>query len=132
MNNYKELNIWQKAMKLVKSIYTIILQLPNEDKFGIISQMRRCPASINFKKSEETSRLSYKEFLYFLEIAYGSSFEFEIQVILSNNLNLLYDEVYAELDSKISELQKMLIGFKNKINNNKVETNHNYKLDSRL
>ena len=77
MNNYKELIVWQKARMLVKSAYTLTTQLPSEEKFGLISQMRRCAISIPSNIAEGASRTSNKEFAHFLEIAYGSCFELE-------------------------------------------------------
>lgn len=68
MNNYKELIVWQKARMLVKSIYSLSTQLPSDEKFGLVSQIRRCAVSIPSNIAEGASRTSNKEFAYFLKL----------------------------------------------------------------
>ncbi len=108
MNNYKELIVWQKARKLVKSIYTITLQLPSDEKFGIISQMRRCSVSIPSNIAEGASRTSNKEFAHFLEIAYGSSFELETQLLLCIDVEFLQADIVNLIILDVQEVQKMI------------------------
>ncbi len=108
MNNYKELIVWQKSRMLVKSVYSISTQLPSEEKFGLISQIRRCAVSIPSDIAEGVSRTSKKEFAYFLEIAYGSSFELETQLLLCIDINFLPNDMINLVISELQEIQKMI------------------------
>src|SRR5690625_1902769 len=76
-------------MDLVVDIYTVTTNFPTDEKFGLTSQLRRCAVSIPSNIAEGAGRDSDKEFLYFLSIALGSSFELETQLIISQRLNLL-------------------------------------------
>jgi len=71
---YKDLTVWQKAVKLVVIIHELTDQFPNEEKFGLISQMRRAAVSIPSNIAEGRRRGTRKDFLSFLRIAYGSGF----------------------------------------------------------
>jgi len=108
MNNYKELIVWQKARMLVKSIYRISTLLPSEEKFGLVSQIRRCVVSIPSNIAEGASRSSNKEFAYFLEIAYGSSFELETQLLLCADVDFLPNDTVNHTITELQEIQKMI------------------------
>ncbi len=118
MNNYKELIVWQKARMLVKSIYSLSTQLPSDEKFGLVSQIRRCAVSIPSNIAEGASRTSNKEFAYFLEIAYGSSFELETQLLLCSDIEFLPKDAVNLIISELQEIQKMIY---NLIKNKKCE-----------
>jgi four helix bundle protein len=68
-HNFRELKIWQESMKLVKMIYLLNQELPNDERFGLISQMNRCSISISTNIAEGSGRTSEKEFLHFLKIS---------------------------------------------------------------
>lgn len=102
-------------MELVKLIYLYTNDFPKSETYGILSQIRRAAISIPSNIAEGSSRNSDKELCRFLDISIGSCFELETQLILSKELNYFDKDRFNELDSKISELQKMLFGFKQKI-----------------
>ena len=79
MTNFRNLKIWQRAMKLVIAIYNLTRMLPKEEKFGLKSQMTRAAISIPSNIAEGSSRSSPKEFKHFLEMSLGSAFELETQ-----------------------------------------------------
>ena len=108
MNNYKELIVWQKSIMLVKSIYNVSSQLPSDEKFGLISQIRRCAVSIPSNIAEGAGRTSNKEFAHFLEIAYGSSFELETQLLLCVDLNFLPKDIVELIITELQEIQKII------------------------
>lgn len=108
MNNYKELIVWQKARMLVKTTYNLTTQLPSEEKFGLISQMRRCVVSIPSNIAEGASRTSNKEFAHFLEIAYGSCFELETQLLLCVDIDFLQEDTTSLIITGLQEIQKMV------------------------
>jgi len=115
MHNFKKLDIWIKSMDLASEIYLLTNSFPSIERFGLISQMQRSAVSIPSNIAEGSAKSSNKDFSRFLEMSIGSSFELETQLILATKLNYLESEVSISTQSKINELQKMIIGFKNKL-----------------
>nr|WP_320117967.1 four helix bundle protein [uncultured Marinifilum sp.] len=115
MKDFKKLIVWQKSMVLVKDIYLLAKQLPQEEKYGLYSQITRATISISSNIAEGSSRHSEKDFKRFLEIALGSSFEVETHLLLIQQLNLVDDQCSTIID-QICEVQKMLQGLMRKLN----------------
>ena len=115
MHNFKKLDIWIKSMDLASEIYLLTNSFPSIERFGLISQMQRSAVSIPSNIAEGSAKSSNKDFSRFLEMSIGSSFELETQLILATKLNYLESEVSISTQNKINELQKMIIGFKNKL-----------------
>jgi four helix bundle protein len=116
MHNYLELNIWQKSRKLVKRIYQITIFFPESEKFNLESQIKRSAVSIPSNIAEGAGRSTDKEFSRFLDIAMGSAFELETQIILAIDLEFIGDEAGNLVIKDIKEIQKMINGFKTSIN----------------
>ena len=111
MNNLKELKIWSKAIDLTVDVYKATADFPADERYGLISQSRRAAVSIPSNIAEGAGRNSAKEFINFLGIANGSSYELQTQLIISNKLNLLENTVLDSLLQQIEELQKMNYSF---------------------
>ena len=111
MNNLKELKIWNKAIDLTVAVYKATSSFPSDERFGLISQSRRSAVSIPSNIAEGAGRNSKKEFSNFLGIANGSSYELQTQLVISNRLSLLSDDLLSDLLSQIDELQKMNYAF---------------------
>lgn len=114
MHNYRELKVWQKSRVLVKSVYQITNHLPKEENFGLISQMRRAVVSIPSNIAEGAGRGTNKDFCRFLDIAYGSSFELETQMLLCVDLAYISENILIDIESQIKEIQRMLYALKSK------------------
>ncbi|MBY5956664.1 four helix bundle protein [Membranicola marinus] len=108
MRNFRELDIWQKSRKLVKEIYQVTRNFPAEERYGLSSQIQRAGVSIPSNIAEGCSRKSEIEFTRFLEIAQGSAFEVETQLILANDLGYLQDDLLNELIIDIHFLQRQI------------------------
>ena len=108
MGTYKDLKVWQKSMLLARRIYEITLRFPVDEKFGLVSQMRRCAVSIPSNIAEGYGREGEKEHSHFLFISLGSSNELETQLILSHEFHYVSDEEYSEIMDLNSEVNKML------------------------
>lgn len=108
MNKYKDLIIWQKSLTLATTIYELTSRFPSDEKFGLITQMRRCAISVPSNIAEGGGRNSEKEFGRFLSIAYGSLCELETQLLIALNLNIINSEVSDRISKDIEELQKMI------------------------
>ena len=110
MHNYKDLKVWQKGRELVREVYSVTESFPDLEKFGLVSQIRRSTISICSNIAEGTGRNTEKEFLNFLKIGRGSSFETETLLILSNDLGYLKESDFNSLIGKVTEIQRMLHG----------------------
>lgn len=104
-------------MELAEGLYRLSSELPNDEKFGLVSQMRRSVISITSNIAEGTGRGSDKDFTRFLNMALGSAFELETQILLSIRLGYLNHSQQEVLD-KVSQVQKMLYRLINKLQDN--------------
>lgn len=100
---------------MAKHIYRITLDFPTEEKFGLVSQMRRAAVSIPSNIAEGSSRSGRKDFQRFVEIAMGSSFELETQLILAGELELVEINQSSEVASLLSSLQRRLNALRSKL-----------------
>jgi len=118
--NYKDLLVWKKSIEYVKMVYIIIKKFPDDEKFGLSSQVKRASVSIPSNIAEGSSRFSKKEFIRFLYISRGSLCELETLFIISKELNFIdSNELKKVLDLK-DEIGKMIYGL---INSLKVSEN---------
>lgn len=117
-HNFKNLKIWQRAVDLAVSVYELTKSFPAEEKFGITSQMRRSGVSIPSNIAEGTARNSSNAFSNCLDIGLGESFELETQAIIANRVGILSDNQFSQFSNKVSEVQKMIIGFKTTVEAN--------------
>ncbi|MDN4165601.1 four helix bundle protein [Cytophagales bacterium LB-30] len=118
MHNLKEIKVWQKAVELSIDIYQLTQSFPQEEKFGLVSQMRRSSVSIASNIAEGAGRSSDKEFAQFLAIANGSSFELLTQCTIRGKLQFLNIADFEKVENQIMELQKMIYAFKNRLKSN--------------
>ena len=117
MHNFKELIIWKRSVDLAVKVYQLSKDFPNEEKFGLTSQITRSAVSIGSNIAEGSGRNTDKDFNNFLGIALGSSFELDTQLIIANKIGIIDDEKFKSISSEILEVQKMINGFKRKILN---------------
>jgi four helix bundle protein len=110
MHNFKELKVWQNARALVKEIYLCTNNFPSEERYGLISQMRRSAVSIPSNIAEGSGRRTDKDFVYFLNVSLGSAYELQTLLFLSQDLELLNTERTESLNSSLEEIQKMIYG----------------------
>ena len=117
-HNFKNLKVWQKAVDLAVSVYELTKSFPAEEKFGFTSQMRRSSVSIPSNIAEGTARNSSKAFSNCLDISLGESFELETQAIIANRVGILSEDQFSQFSNEVSEVQKMIIGFKTTVEAN--------------
>ncbi|MBU1368775.1 MAG: four helix bundle protein [Bacteroidetes bacterium] len=112
MATHKELEIWQLSIDFVVDIYKITNTFPDDEKYGLISQMRRAAVSIPSNIAEGSARNSNPQFLQFLNIALGSVSELETQLIIAEKLNFFQSSETIEsltlIRSKLIKLIKYL------------------------
>jgi len=113
--HYKDLLVWQKGMLLAKLIYRLTQRFPAEEKYGIVSQLRRAAVSVPSNIAEGQARQGTKEFLQFLSHAEGSLAELETQLLLSVELDFCNKMEVEPSLKEIDELQKMLVALRRKL-----------------
>ncbi len=105
MRNFRELEVWKDARILVKKIYTLTNALPDSEKYGLTSQINRCSVSIPANIAEGSVKYSQKDFVCFLQISLGSSYELETHIILCQDLEFTNKDI-QNLQKRISSLIK--------------------------
>lgn len=108
MNNFRKLRVWQKAVNLATKVYKETEKLLKKEQYGLTSQIRRCTVSISSNFAEGAGRRLKKEFKHFLDVATGSSYELETQLIIAKNLNYLNSDKFKSLTEELIKIQKML------------------------
>ena len=106
------MEVWKNAMELTKSVYNILSEIPNDERFGLKSQISRCSVSVPSNIAEGSSRSSNKDYARFLEIAIGSAYEVETQLLISVDLGFLTPEIAKELCDLLEEIIKMTSKFR--------------------
>lgn len=110
MKDFKKLKVWSQGMEIAKEVYKISEKIRKEHHYELVSQITRCSISVPTNIAEGCSRRSTKENYRFFEIALGSAFELETQLILTIEFQLLNRQVGEALLEKVREEQKMLSG----------------------
>lgn len=108
IRNYKDLKVWQKGIKLVTEIYKITKNFPDDEKFGLVNQMRRNAVSIPSNTAEGRERGHTNEFIRFLYISLGSCAELETQLVISNKLGYIDSKIYDRLSEMLNYITRMI------------------------
>ena len=117
MHNFQELKLWNKAMDVAVETYKLTSTFPIEEKYGLTSQIRRSAISVPSNIAEGAGRNTDGEFLNFLGIANGSSYELQTQLILSYRLDLTSEAEVEPILNDLTEVQKMNFVFMNNLKN---------------
>jgi len=108
LKNYKELKVWQRSYTLCLEIYRITKGFPEDERYGLSSQMRRAAVSVPSNIAEGYGRKTTREYIRFLYIAYGSTCELETQTLLAGDLAYLEAAELEILQEGIGEVERML------------------------
>jgi len=108
MSDYKKLKVWEDAHKFTVDIYNITHKFPNNEQYGLTSQIRRSSSSIPTNIVEGCGQLDNGNLIRFLGIAKGSVFETEYQLLLAKDLKYINEKDYDELNEKIQKITSML------------------------
>ena len=116
IKSYKDLLIWKKGMDISVSVYTLTNDFSADERFGLISQLRRATVSVPSNIAEGYGRGSTKSYIQFIKIARGSLYEVETQLLLAFELGFIKDEKrYNEILYQYTELSKMISAFLKKL-----------------
>ena len=109
------MRIWIESLKYVKQIFQIAELLPDNEKYGLRSQITRAAVSIPSNIAEGSGRNSDKEFKRFVEIAMGSSFELETQLLIIQELGLVKGINLEKSIEELNSIQKQINSFIQKL-----------------
>ncbi len=110
MKPHKNLNSWIKSFEFVKEIYLVTNRFPSDEKFGLISQIRRASVSVPVNIAEGAARRGTKEFIHFLYISLGSLSELDTLILLSKELNFINEKECEQLIEKLDIIGKLIYG----------------------
>lgn len=110
-HQYKKLKIWQDSVTFSIEIYKITKLFPQQEQFGLVSQLRRASVSIPSNIAEGSKRSTKKDFASFLRIAHGSSAEIETQLFIAKELGFIKVKDYDNLISSLDKIMGMLASF---------------------
>lgn len=108
---YTELEVWKKARTFASHIYLLTAKFPKEETYGLTSQIRRCAVSVPSNIAEGSGRQHAKETVQFLTIARGSLYEFETQLYISKDIDIISDEQLNSCLTEIETIGKLINGY---------------------
>ena len=117
MQRFTEIKVWQRSHALTLAVYRETKSFPSDERYGLVSQLRRAATSIPTNIAEGSKRRSNSEYARFLNIAEGSAAEAEYLLILSRDLGYLQDVVAKAMLLEIGEVASMLHGLRTKVEN---------------
>jgi four helix bundle protein len=105
---FRDLMVWQRSMQLAKAVYGLTKEFPQDERFGLTSQIRRSAVSIPSNIAEGQGRLNVGEFKQFLGIARGSNYELQTQLELAKAFGFAKCELIESAETLSHEVGKMI------------------------
>jgi four helix bundle protein len=115
VQDFRKLEVWQRAHQLTLSIYRATKRFPREELFGLTSQIRRCTVSIEANIAEGCGRGGKQEFARFLQMAFGSASELECHLLISLDLDLVDKSTHRRLETETQGIKRMLTSLATKV-----------------
>jgi four helix bundle protein len=115
MQRFTDLTVWQRSHSLVLEIYRLTRDFPGEERFGLISQIRRAALSVPTNIAEGSKRIGRLEYARFLNIAEGSVAETQYLPLVSRDLGYLAQPAHDAAQKNLAEIAKMLHGLRVKV-----------------
>lgn len=106
--SFEKLKVWQESIELIKNMYRVTKDFPSDERFGLVSQLRRATVSIASNLAEGTSRKTNKDKAHFTTISFSSSMEVLNQLIIAKELNFISENDYILLREKLEKITNML------------------------
>jgi four helix bundle protein len=115
MKPHKKLNSWIKSFEMVKVLYGVTSSFPVEERFGLVSQIRRSAVSVPVNIAEGAARKGKKEFIHFLHISLGSLTELDTLILLSSDLKFMSEEKAVVVINELDIIGKLIFGLIKKL-----------------
>ena len=113
--NYRELIVWQDAIKIAKQVYELTGKFPKQETYALADQIRRAAVSVPSNIAEGQARKSPGDFKRFLHIALGSLAEIDTQLVLAQEFGYLDKDDLEPMDERIQDLRKKLYALINSL-----------------
>jgi len=117
MRPHEKLDVWNKAIDLVMSVYQATDSFPRDERFGLTSQIRRAAVSIPANIAEGAARDSKREFCHFLSNAQGSASELETELLIAQKLGYLPEKNHETIRADLNSVGRMIVGLSKSIKN---------------
>ncbi|MBN8481015.1 MAG: four helix bundle protein [Xanthomonadales bacterium] len=117
VESYRDLVAWRNAMEIVEAVYAATSRFPADEKFGLVSQLRRAAVSIPSALAEGHERASTREYSHYVSIAKGSLAEVETQVLIAQRLGYMESTTVDRLLSRCDEQGRLLRGLRKSLDN---------------
>lgn len=111
--SYKNLEAYKESKTLVKQVYALLKKFPKEEQYALCDQLRRAAISIPSNIAEGMGRVSTKEQIHFLEIAYGSLREVDCQLDIAKDLGYISDEELQNVEKQLEKVTALVAGMRN-------------------
>ena len=108
--NFRNYQVWQDAVEYASHVYKITSAMPWFEKKGLCDQLQRAVVSISSNIAEGSAKPSDADFAKFLDIALGSSYEVETQLLIAKNIGYINVGIYKDLSTRLQEIEKQLTG----------------------
>lgn len=115
MQRFTELKVWRRAHAVTLDVYRLTKSFPNDDRFGLVSQLRRAAASVPTNIVEGSKREHASDYARFLNIAQGSAVEVEYLLMLSKDLGYLEADAARRLARALDDIARMLHGLRQRV-----------------
>ncbi len=117
INSFRDLIVWQKSKELVLLVYKSLKKFPSDEKFCLVSQIRKCSISIPSNIAEGYGRNSTKDYIRFLQISKGSLYELETQIEIAKDLGYLEEPETTTILKQSDEIDKILFSIIKRLSN---------------
>lgn len=117
---YKNLNAYKEAKNLVRMVYCLLDKFPHTEQYALCDQLRRAVISIPSNIAKGMGRVSTKEQVHFIEIAFGSLMEVGAQMDVACDLKYISSAELGDIDRQIETVASLLSGLRNK----RLNSNH--------
>ena len=113
--NFREYRIWKEAVEFATKVYSVTNEMPWFEKKGLCDQLQRAAVSISSNIAEGCARPSDNDFAHFLDVALGSCYEVETQLIIAKNVGYIQETLYNELLDNLQNIEKQMAGLIGKV-----------------
>lgn len=110
MRPHEKLDVWRRAIDFVVTVYKMTESFPRDERFGLVSQIRRAAVSVPANIAEGAGRRSSKEFKYFLSNAQGSVSELATELLIAHKLGYLNQKTFEIGNDELSSIGRMILG----------------------
>jgi four helix bundle protein len=110
MNDYEKLKVWRDARKLAVDVYALALKFPDDERFGMVSQIQRAAVSVPSNIAEGAGRRTSKDFRRFLDMSAGSANEVEVCALLAHDLGWIDAAEHDALRTQVGNIRRQLHG----------------------